>query len=120
MAAAALPPAVPLDEVEEDVHVAHHLPALLTVSKNLSNLPLGMTRMICIGELAIIEDSPRAATVKAKQESHLWRISRDVCTAIMTLARKERERLPKVVRVRDGDALEHALEGLEQRLPHQQ
>ena len=60
MAAAALPPAVPLDEVEEDVHVAHHLPALLTVSKNLSNLPLGMTRMICIGELAISDGAVSA------------------------------------------------------------
>ena len=43
-----------------------------------------------VGELAIIQDSPRAATIKAKNEARLWRISRDMCTAIVTLARKER------------------------------
>lgn len=42
------------------------------------------------GELAIIHDSPRAATVRAQENATLWRLRRDMCTAIMMKVRLER------------------------------
>ena len=67
--------------------------------KILINLPDGTQKQVAIfkpgqgvGELALIQDAPRAATVQASTAARVWRLKRENCD-IVTFLRKKRNEL---------------------------
>ena len=70
--------------------------------KILINLPDGTQKQVAIfkpgqgvGELALIQDAPRAATVKAACVARVWRLKRENCDIVTFLRKKRNERCIK-------------------------